>query len=384
MPSSAHFDVAVIGAGIFGAWTAKSLVARRRSVALLEAFAPGHSRSSSGGETRIFRTGYGPNELYTRFALASLPRWRALARDAGLPLFQPTGVLWLVRPADAYAAASLNTFQHLNIPHDIIPGPLLARRFPQFALLPGESGILETDGGVLLARRSVAAVVAQAVAGGARYFTAAVLPPKGSRTLHALRTSAGDSLRASQFVFACGPWLPKLFPSLLGRRIFLSRQEVFFFGPPPGDLRFSPPAMPVWISTSREFYGMPDIEGRGVKLALDRHGPPILPDSASRAFSPEIFRRVRAALRKRFPALCAAPLVESRVCQYENTSNGDFLIDRHPDFDNVWLAGGGSGHGFKHGPAVGEYIARQLAGEGRPEPRFSLASKASVQRRSIF
>jgi sarcosine oxidase len=381
---SSSFDVAVIGAGVFGAWTTRFLRGRNLSVALIEASAPGNSRSSSGGESRIFRMGYGPNELYARLALASLPQWRELAERTGAPLFQHTGVLWLVRGEDSYAAASLATFERIGIPYDILSPHELTRRLPQFALHPSEWGIFEPKAGVLLARRAVAAVVSEAVAAGAEYFTAAVLQPKGSGKLEAVCTSSGEIIRASHFVFACGPWLPHLFPSLLGQRIFVSRQEVYFFGVPPGDSRFSPPSLPTWISTADEFYGMPDIEGRGVKIALDRHGPLMDPETSSRIPSPELMDKVRTYLGKRFPSLANAPALESRVCQYENTSSGDFLIDRHPDYANVWLAGGGSGHGFKHGPAVGEYITTMVI-EGRtPEPSFSLASKATIQRRAIF
>jgi glycine/D-amino acid oxidase-like deaminating enzyme len=89
-------------------------------------------------------------------------------------------------------------------------------------------------------------------------------------------------------------------------------------------------------------------------------------------------------MAERFPALRAAPLAESRVCQYENTSNGDFLIDRHPEWEDMWLVGGGSGHGFKHGPAVGEYVTARILGGGEAEPRFSLAAKGERQGRTVY
>jgi glycine/D-amino acid oxidase-like deaminating enzyme len=142
--------------------------------------------------------------------------------------------------------------------------------------------------------------------------------------------------------------------------------------------------MPTWIDFGAEIYGLPDLEARGVKVAPDRHGAPIDPDAAERLVASESVERVRAFLARRFPALAAAPLVEARVCQYENTSNGDFLIDRHPDHDNVWIAGGGSGHGFKHGPAVGAYVAERLAGAGEPEPRFAFGGTARVRKRAVF
>jgi glycine/D-amino acid oxidase-like deaminating enzyme len=214
-----------------------------------------------------------------------------------------------------------------------------------------------------------------------------VLPPDWSgASLPHIVTAAGETLRANRFVFACGPWLGRVFPTLLGRRIFPTRQEVFFFSPPPGDGRFEPGPMPGWADFNGGdiYYGFPDLESRGFKIAHDAHGPPMDPDTGDRTLSPAALADVRAFMARRFPALANRPLNESRVCQYENSSNGDFLIDRHPAWDNVVLVGGGSGHGFKHGPAVGRYAAAlSLRTLRAPEPRFSLATKAEVEARAV-
>jgi glycine/D-amino acid oxidase-like deaminating enzyme len=180
--------------------------------------------------------------------------------------------------------------------------------------------------------------------------------------------------------------LPKLFPDLLGSRIFPTRQEVFFFAPPAGDSRFAPPRLPIWIDFTdpRRPYGFPDIEARGVKLAFDLHGASFDPDSDDRLVGRASVEQARGFLAERFPDLRDARLAESRVCQYENTSNGDFLVDRHPDLEDVWLLGGGSGHGFKHGPCVGEYACRQIMDKAVIEPRFSLHNKGVVQKRTVF
>jgi sarcosine oxidase len=391
---SRPFDTIVVGAGSFGAWTALELCRRGRSVAIVEAYGPAHGRASSGGESRIIRMGYGPNEVYTRWSLRALERWQALFVDASQPLFHRTGVLWFGRgaDADAYNAASLATFGKLGVSHRTLSRQELARMYPQIALDQDVSwALLETHSGVLLARRAVAAVVEQAIREGAQYFQAAILQPSvdeavGGR-LESVRTADGTSIRVatdSAIIFACGPWLGKLFPELLGNRLFISRQEVFFFAPPAGDARFGPSTLPTWIDLADEAYGMPDLESRGVKIGIDRHGSAFDPDMGSRMPSGEGLDEALRYVGLRFPALRDAPLVEARVCQYENTSTGDFLLDRHPAFENVWLAGGGSGHGFKHGPSVAEYLAgRILAGE-RGEPRFSLESKFAVQKRAIF
>jgi glycine/D-amino acid oxidase-like deaminating enzyme len=247
-------------------------------------------------------------------------------------------------------------------------------------------GILEPESGVLMARRAVATLVEDLMRHGGEYTRAAIQPPSGRGTLASVRTATGEQISAGTFVFACGAWLPKLFPDLLGRRIYPTRQEVLFFAPSPGDQRFSPPHFPAWLDFSdpRGPYGIPDLEGRGFKLAFDRHGAPFDADSGDRTPGSGSIAEARSFFAERFPALRDAPLSEFRVCQYENTSNGDFLIDRHPDFDNVWLVGGGSGHGFKHGPAVGEYLGARILDRATAESRFSLASKAEKQDRTVY
>lgn len=380
------FDVAVVGAGVFGAWTALSLVREGHSVALLDAHGPANSRASSGGESRVIRAGYGAQEFYTRWSLRSLGLWRELFDAAGRPeLFRQTGVLWLARASEALVADTLSTLRAVGADVETLTRAELESRYPQFDFGPVSWGLYEPGAGVLLSRRAVQLVLEEALkGGGAEYMSAVVAAPAGGGRLDALSFQDGTRVCAGAYVFACGPWLPTLFPDLLGERIHVTRQEVFFFGAPLGDARFSPPLMPVWIDFGAEVYGIPDLEGRGFKLALDRHGPAFDPEEGSRLPSAETLAEVRRLLNERFPSMRGAPLVESRVCQYENTSSGDFLIDRHPDFDNVWLVGGGSGHGFKHGPALGEFVAQLLDGSRETEPRFALAAKEKFCRRAIY
>jgi glycine/D-amino acid oxidase-like deaminating enzyme len=235
-----------------------------------------------------------------------------------------------------------------------------------------------------MARRAVQSVVSFITQNGGDYLIGSIVAPAGRGRLNQVVARDGSKIGADVFVFACGPWLPKVFPDLLQGRIHPTRQEVYFFGAPAGDKRFAPPLMPTWIDFGAEVYGLPDLENRGFKLALDRHGEAIDPDTAERGVTESLLGEARAFLAERFPALEDAPLVESRVCQYENTSNGDFLIDRHPNFDNVWLVGGGSGHGFKHGPALGEYVASRVIEGGEVEKRFTLATKETIRKRSVF
>jgi glycine/D-amino acid oxidase-like deaminating enzyme len=379
--------VVVVGAGVFGTCTARALQRAGRRVLLLDSWGPAHARASSGGESRLTRGSYGADEVYTRMAWESLAEWTALSARAELPLFHRAGVLFFFPTAEDYVHRTVEVHRRLKLPTQVMDRGDMRRRFPMIDFDGIELGLWEPEFGALMARRAVQTMVAEFVAAGGEYRRAAVLPPRaGDGPLERVTLQDGEKLSAARFVFACGPWLPRLFPELLGQRIFPTRQEVFFFRPAPGDGRFDVGALPCWadFNAGDIFYGFPDLEGRGFKIAHDLHGPPIDPDSGDRTPSPAALAEVRAYMERRFPALCGAPLSEARVCQYENSANGDLLIDFHPRRPNLLLLGAGSGHGFKHGPAVGRYAAQLLAGAlPAPQPRFSLASKGERQDRAV-
>jgi sarcosine oxidase len=384
MSGTKKYDAVVVGAGVFGAWTAWHLARRGQRVLLVDAYGPANARASSAGESRIIRMGYGADELYTRWSQRSLAQWKEFFAAINQPLFQHTGVLWLAERGDVRLLKTMETLTRCGVSFEKLDRAELEKRYPQIGLEEITSGLLEPDSGVLMARRAVAAVVEDGVRRGTEYCVAQIAEPRGHGPCEFVVTNAGGRIAADRFVFACGAWLGKVFPEILGARIFPSRQEVFFFGVPAGDSRFAPPALPTWLFQGDLMYGMPDLETRGLKIAIDRHGEGVDPDTQSRVVSKGTAEEVRRYVARRFPALRDAPIVETRVCQYENTSNGDFLIDRHPEMENVWFVGGGSGHGFKHGPAVGEYVAGQILDGAASEPRFSLASKGTVQRRGVY
>jgi sarcosine oxidase len=389
---TASWDSIVVGAGVFGAWTAWHLRKAGQRVLLLDATGAAHARASSGGESRLTRGSYGSDEIYTRMAFDSLPSWKWLSDLSGLPVLHRTGVLFFFQKREPYVDQSLEVHRRLKLPTRELDRAALESAYPQMNWKDIEVALLEPDFGVLMARRAVQTLVKQFVKAGGEYRIASVKPPDASAALQELPMSDGQTVSAANYIFACGPWLPRMFAHLLGPRIFLTRQEVFFFAPPAGDQRFQPTpgrgftGLPGWafFNGGDIYYGMPDLESRGFKIAHDKHGPAIDPDRGDRVASPGALADVRAYMARRFPALAGAPLNEERVCQYENSSNGDFLIDRHPAAPNVWLVGAGSGHGFKHGPEVGRYAAELVTGRLRKvEPRFSLATKAEQQNRAV-
>jgi glycine/D-amino acid oxidase-like deaminating enzyme len=382
--SAAH--VAVIGAGVFGTWTAEHLRRAGHRVTLVDMEGPAHSRASSGGESRLTRGAYGKDAVYTAMALDSLKEWKALSATSGLPIFIPHGVLFFFPSEEAYLTDSIAAHRALGLPTELLSPTEMARRFPMIDFSGVHAGIYEPGFGALMARRAVQTLVKNFVAAGGEYRQELHQAPQQDGPLKSVRVSSGATLEADAFVFALGPWLPKYFPGLLGNRIFATRQEIFYFAPPAGDRRFLPDVMPGWadFNAGDMYYGFPDIEAQGVKFAHDKHGVAVDPDTQSREHSNAALDEVIAFRDRRFPLLKGAPLTGAEVCQYENSSNGDFLIDRHPAIPNVVVVGGGSGHGFKHGPEVGRFAAALVStGGAQSEPRFTLATKAETQHREV-
>lgn len=386
MSSSKRYDVAVIGAGVFGTWIAYELNRLGQQVLLVDAYGAANNRASSGGESRVIRCSYGTDEIYTRWAWHSLHKWKAFFQQVGgLPLFHQTGVLWMAREHDELSTVSLESLNRVGVPCEKYLQAELRKCFPQINFTDIPWAIWEPECGALMARRAVQSLFFECLKNGIDYLQSAIAMPLQANHFAEMQTVQGQLIRAEALVFACGPWLPKVFPEIIGDRIQPTKQEVYFFGVPAGDTRFSAPSMPVWGDFGDEVYGLPDLENRGFKIAIDRHGEVFDPDLGPREPSAANLAKVREYLAKRFPALKDAPVVETRVCQYENTSTGDFLIDRHPEYENVWLVGGGSGHGFKHGPALGEYVARRVTAEAIDiDVRFTLTTKDRVHHRTVF
>jgi monomeric sarcosine oxidase len=375
MAASDRPDVVVIGAGVMGAWTALQAQRQGWRTTLLDAFGAGHSRATSGDESRIIRSSHGSDTMYSRWAREAREAWIALGEASGERLFVEAGALWFAHGSGGFEADSEATLRGLGIPVERLTAAAVRARWPQIATDDLAFAVFEPEAGLLMARRGVAAVARQFKAEGGRFeLASAGLGKRRARHLFDVTGADGRRYAADQFVFAAGPWLPRLFPDVAGDLIRVTKQDVIFIGPPAGDGRFAADRLPCWVDYAAAFYGMPAVDGRGMKLAPDRYGPVFDPSHGERIVDPESVRLARRYLARRFPELVDAPVVETRVCQYETTPDTHFVIDRHPAFDNVWLVGGGSGHGFKHGPVIGRYVIGRLAGAalGEGEDRFGL------------
>jgi sarcosine oxidase len=373
--ATSKLRVVVIGAGAFGGWTALHLLRSGAQVTLLDAWGPGNARASSGGETRVIRGVYGPTAIYVKWTVRSFQLWTDLEKASKRKLYYKTGAIWMIRGEDTYEKAALPLLKAEGLPYEELTTAAAAKLYPQINFDGIHWVLREQEAGFLLARQSCQTVLERFMAEGGDYRIASAERGTETTGLESLKLSDQTSIKADAYVFACGPWLGEIFPELAeGQLIQPTRQEVFFFGTPSGDRHFTEEMMPVWVDHGeRLIYGVPGNERRGFKVADDTRGAPFNPTSEDRRITPQGLDAARKFIAMRFPKLKDAPLVESRVCQYENSPDQHFIADRHPALQNVWIVGGGSGHGFKHGPAMGEYVSSLVLGKQQPNPFFQLS-----------
>jgi sarcosine oxidase len=380
--------VTVVGAGVMGAWAALWLRRGGHDVTLVDRHGPGNRLGSSGDESRITRSSHGTDRHYPAWQRRALGHWRELERGAGSRLFVESGVLWLASDAQTFEAESFDSLTALGIPMERWSHDDVAERVPVMNPTGVPWALFEPEAGALLARPAVVATIDAFVAEGGKVVVGRVNPPAEldpgmtGGSLDRVVLEDGSSVEADAFVFTCGPWLPELFPDALGELIVPHRQDVMHFAVPAGDTRYGPGELPVWIDYEGSFYGFPSFDGIGLKACPDWLGPIERPDDSAREVADSAIAASRSVLRKRFPAVADQPVVRTWTCFYEVTPDANFVIDRHPDLDNAWIAGGGTGHAFKHGPVIGEYLAALVTRDGAataalapPDDRFAIGER---------
>ena len=347
----------VVGAGVFGASLADALARQHWEVTLVDAREPGDPRAESGGETRLIRCSHGADALYARSARRARELWLELDPD----LLVESGVAWFARREDGWEADSERVLGELGIPVERLTPDEGARLFPSLATGDLAFVLHEAEAGILRAGVATRALVARAREAGARFRLGEAAPAGGAVALE------GELLEADAVVWASGAWLASLFPGVVDLRVTL-QQTVLFRAPPQW-------RGPGWVDFDAGLYGHALVEPHGLKVASDADGPPVDPSARPLQSGPEAAAAARAYLAHRFPALADAPVASAPACHYSLTADSNFVFARHPEHERVWLLGGGSGHGFKHGPALAEHAAGVLAGRAPPEPRFALGER---------
>lgn len=374
-PCKPGSKIIVVGAGAFGGWSALQLLRKNFSVTLIDSYGPGNSRSSSGDETRVIRSTYGNNELYFDLNVRALELWKLFEQQCRRKIFFNKGVLWLCHEERSPLVDDSIPFalKH-EMEYEYLDKNEIKKRYTILNQSDLHHAYLDPYGGFLKARESCQLLVEIFIQEGGEFILSHVNPgPIEKSKLKYVQLEDGTQLNADTYVFACGSWLPKIFPEILKDVITCTKQEVYYFGVPEIHTKLYE-SLPVWVDLDGIdfYYGIPSNGGRGFKIGVDKRGEPFDPSNDEHILNSKVLSHAREFIAHRFPGLHNAPLLENRVCPYENSPDGNFIIDNHPEAENVVIAGGGSGHGFKHGPAVGELIAESLCDDRTIPGLFSL------------
>ncbi len=366
-------DVAVVGGGVMGHWTALNLREMGLSVVLIDQYSPGNSKSSSKGEIRGMRLTYGADEHEMLWARDACEQWKIRQSEFGTDMFYQCGALSFRRDWTARNIAERALFDKHEVPYEVIPYDDLMRRWPQ-APPPSEEyfGFYHPWGGVLSPRDANLAVVTSfKKKGGKVMLGKATLGARAGGQLQTVTLSSGETVSAGSFVFAVGAWLPKVFPVLMKDKLSVRKAGYYMVGTPPGDTRFSVPNLP------NTGLGLPSINGAGFGLLINPTHP-VDPDSFEHLPDAEEQANARQTVAARFPALKEQPIIAAWTCQTENSVDGQCIFDLHPEMKNVWLVGGGSWHAFKIGPVIGDYVAHRVIGEEKGLPEANLSGAELV------
>lgn len=367
-------DVAIVGAGAFGGWAALSLREAGAKVALIDAYGPGNPRASSGDESRLLRLSYGERAIYSRWSQRAQALWEERQEMFGRRMFYNNGSLRYVSASAMGPQKAV--FEQLGIPYEVLTPDEVHYRWPQVDFSEYDQVFYETTGGIVKARESMIGVAEAFARIGGEVRVGHAVPATGPGG--APLSVDGEAFPAGLCVFACGPWLPKLFPQLLGDKIRVPRREIFYVGSPIDNHAYRWENLPN-ISDS-DTYTASDVD-YGIKVAARLRDLVMDPDNGDRMPTSFLRQQVEDYVSKRMPGLKGQPIVATRVCQTEYSDNSHFIIDLHPERDDLWIAGAGSGHAFKMGPAIGEYIANRVLGRSRDaeaDRLFSLASHKAV------
>lgn len=371
--------VVVIGAGAFGGWTALSLLQKSYDVTLIDQFGPGNNQSSSGGETRLIRAFY-EKQIYFDLTVRSMKLWKeheAITRERFF--FQNGLLLFNYEPATAETEKAWPMYKKAGLPLEKYTPTDAAKRWPQLNTDGLDHVLYDPQAGYLEARRGCMSVAERLIREGGKVIQQKVVRENNiAGKITSVTLGDGQTISADVFVFACGPWLIRLFPELT-KKLKVTRALVFFFAAPPADSDFMENKLPTWMDRDLDgpfrSFGVPGSGYRGFKIGLT---PPLNNnvndrfDTYDRSVTAEELQLARDVLAKRFYKMNHQPLIEQRVCQYTMTPDSDFILDTHPEVSNLWILGGDSGHGYKLGPALGELAADVITGSKQKITDFEL------------
>lgn len=359
------YDVIVLGGGIVGAATAYALSKQNQRVALIDQFEPNHKHGSSHGDGRIVRFNY-TEQIYVEMAMQVFPLWEDLSKTVGKPLIQRTGLIEYGAKDSHEIATSAALMSQYSIAFETLTASAANQRFPQFHFAQDADILYQDSGSVAFATPAVIALW-QLVRdnGGETIKNVRIEHIEPSDNVISLSSVNGEVFRAKQLILTGGSWTKQLAKQLDVALPLVTTQEVLAYFPTNSGVDHTVGTMPNMIEYQGEdiFYCLPIVDIQGVKAGWHHSGNIIEPDD--KRYIPEhIMSALIGWITRSFPHLESTP-IETLTCLYTNTPDHHFILDYHPEFKNIVIGTGFSGHGFKFGPLLGEILAGMLLGQDK-------------------
>jgi sarcosine oxidase len=358
-------DVIVIGGGAMGSATAYQLAKRGVKTRLIEQHFIGNDLGSSHGLSRIIRRDYYEHPDYVPLVDRSYELWRELEEISGESLLTITGIIGIGTPGGEYLTGSALSCKLHNIPCERLKAPEIRKRFP-FQVDDEQEGVYQKDGGILAVERCILTYRSEARKLGAmlhEFEEVIAVEPESGGTPIRVRTRKGE-YTADRVVITAGPWAGRLLKDLK-LPLAIERQTLGFYTPlerAPFELG----SLPVFffdLNADEFYYGFPFFGVDCLKIARHHGGKIVEPETVDRNFNPDDDQQLRNFLKKYIPK-GNGTLRMGKICLYTNTPDSDFILDKHPHNENIVIASGFSGHGFKFASGVGEVMA-DLASDGK-------------------
>lgn len=366
-------EAIIAGGGISGLMTALSLAKRGVKVELIDRWEPGHARATSSDYNRVIRSIHGRDKFYTQWARDSWFRWLEMEEETGQKLVYDCGALILATEGHCqWEDDTCETFNELGVPYETYAGDDIAKFFPQFKTNDIKYAIHEPEAGMIMAHRILMTVMNMLRNMGVKITRGKVETDENEHP-----TLNGKKLEADLIVIATGPWMHDMFPRTVKPISVVAGVNVLYHSTPEGSELFDQSHMPCWIDHGQGSFGLPSVEGTGVKAAV------VIPDQIDldndeRLIRQKMVSRTRRYIDHRFPALVGQRVIDSKFNQIILTPDTHFICDFHPEHENVLLAGGCSGHLIKHGPVFGDFAAGVGLRDFGTADRFKLGPRKKL------
>ncbi len=367
-------NIIIVGGGIAGAMTALNLQRNGERVTLIDRWEPGHPRAASTDYNRVIRAISGRDEFYTRWARESRTRWLELQTETGQKLMYECGALILATRGHCdWEDATATTFDRVGVPYYKLSKEEVQQRFPQFKVDEIEYALFEPEAGLLMAHRCVITAIDLFKKLGGTVKREIVTTDATERPM-----VNGKPLEADVIIVATGAWMAEMFPKTIKPISAIMGINVLYTSTPDGSDAFDMDNMPCWIDHGQGSFGIPSSEGSGVKAAVVIPNTPIDINNDERLIEKQSLNKTRQYIRHRLPGLEGQRIVDSKFNQVILTPDTHFIVDWHPKHKNVLLAGGCSGHLFKHGPIFGEFTAGVAMKNYGTANRFKIAGRRKL------